>query len=222
MPSESFLSRWSKRKQGSQDAAAASALPKTETVQARSALVTPVTSAAGPSAEIPGVTPADAKAPGATANQAMPQASPPTEANTLPPVESLTPESDFRPFMKPDVAPALRNQAMKSLFRDPHFNVMDMMDVYVDDYSLPDPIPESMLRQMTQSRMLKLFDDLPDEDDKKADGGPGAHPASNHGADAQVAAPQSSPELSQKAPDTTNCPTLPDVIESDPQQEKSG
>ena len=30
---------------------------------------------------------------------------------------------------------------MKKLFADPHYNVMDGLDVYIDDYSKPDPIP---------------------------------------------------------------------------------
>lgn len=76
----------------------------------------------------------------------------------LPTVESLTAESDFSPFMGQDVAPELRNQAMKKLFTDPHYNVMDRLDTYIDDYSIADPIPESMLRMMTQSATLGLFD----------------------------------------------------------------
>ena len=30
---------------------------------------------------------------------------------------------------------------MKKLFSDPHFNVMDGLDTYIDDYGKPDPIP---------------------------------------------------------------------------------
>ena len=66
----------------------------------------------------------------------------------LPPVEDLTPESDFTPFMDREVDPGVRQQALKKLFADPRFNVMDMMDVYVDDYSRPDPIPESWMGQI--------------------------------------------------------------------------
>ena len=40
---------------------------------------------------------------------------------------------------------------MKKLFSDPHFNVMDGLDTYIDDYGKPDPIPLSMLRRMNQS-----------------------------------------------------------------------
>jgi hypothetical protein len=46
---------------------------------------------------------------------------------------------------------------MKKLFTDPHYNVMDRLDIYIDDYSQPDPIPESMLRQMVSAKFLNLF-----------------------------------------------------------------
>ena len=48
---------------------------------------------------------------------------------------------------------------MKKLFADPHFNVMDRMDIYIDDYSKPDPIPAAMMRQLASAKFLKLFDD---------------------------------------------------------------
>jgi hypothetical protein len=54
---------------------------------------------------------------------------------------------------------------MKKLFTDPRFNVMDGLDTYIDDYGKPDPIPLAMLRQMNQSRILRLFDDDEEEDD---------------------------------------------------------
>jgi hypothetical protein len=46
---------------------------------------------------------------------------------------------------------------MKTLFSDPHFNVMDGLDIYIDDYSKPDPLPPGMLEKMVQSSMLGLF-----------------------------------------------------------------
>ena len=77
----------------------------------------------------------------------------------LPPVESLTPESDFKPFMRPDVDPGVKQAAMKQLFKDPHFNVMDGLDTYIDDYSVADPIPEEMLKTMYQARQLLFTDE---------------------------------------------------------------
>jgi hypothetical protein len=81
----------------------------------------------------------------------------------LPQVESLTPESDFTPFMRNGVDPTLRQQALRTLFRDPRFNVMDGLDVYIDDYSKPDPIPPDWLGKMNQ--MARLGDYKPPEAD---------------------------------------------------------
>ncbi|MGI9150000.1 MAG: DUF3306 domain-containing protein [Limnohabitans sp.] len=84
---------------------------------------------------------------------------------TLDDVQQLTPESDYADFMARGVAPDVKNAAMKKLFTDPHFNVMDRMDVYIDDYTQPDPLPAAMLRQMASAQFLNLFDD---EGDKPA------------------------------------------------------
>jgi hypothetical protein len=80
-------------------------------------------------------------------------------AQPLPPVESLTPESDFTGFMKPEVEEGLKRRALKALFRDPHFNVMDGLDVYIDDYSKPDPLPESWLAQLKQTARLGAYEE---------------------------------------------------------------
>jgi Protein of unknown function (DUF3306) len=77
----------------------------------------------------------------------------------LPNIESLTQESDFSPFMGKDVAADLRNQAMKKLFTNPHYNVQDGLDIYIGDYTKSDPIPLEMLRKMTQSKALFLFEE---------------------------------------------------------------
>ncbi len=91
-------------------------------------------------------------------------------------VKLLTEDSDYKPFMASDVGPEVRNAAMKKLFADPHFNVMDGLDIYIDDYSKSDPIPESMLRQMVGAKFLNLFDD---EDDAKKQHGMAALPPEN-------------------------------------------
>jgi hypothetical protein len=82
---------------------------------------------------------------------------------TLADTQQLTPESDFTGFMARGVAPDVKNAAMKKLFADPHFNVMDRLDIYIDDYGIPDPLPLAMLRQMTSAKTLNLFDDEAEE-----------------------------------------------------------
>jgi hypothetical protein len=76
-------------------------------------------------------------------------------------VQALTPESDFSRYTAPQVAPEVRNAAMKKLFADPHFNVMDGLDIYIDDYGKPDPLPASMLRSLASAEFLGLFREDP-------------------------------------------------------------
>ncbi len=66
----------------------------------------------------------------------------------LPALEGLSFESDFRAFMHAAVDQATRRAALNKLFRDPRFNVMDGLDVYIDDYSKELPIPPGMLAQL--------------------------------------------------------------------------
>jgi Protein of unknown function (DUF3306) len=89
-------------------------------------------------------------------------------APTLADTQQLTPESDFTDFMARGVAPDVKNAAVKKLFADPHFNVMDRLDIYIDDYSQPDPLPMAMLRQMASAKTLGLFDDEPEADSQAA------------------------------------------------------
>jgi hypothetical protein len=80
-------------------------------------------------------------------------------AAPLPPVESLTPDSDFTPFLQPKVDETVRRAALKKLFADPHFNVMDGLDIYIDDYSKPDPLPAEWLARLRATQLLR---DMPD------------------------------------------------------------
>jgi hypothetical protein len=95
-------------------------------------------------------------------------AEPQTQApDPLPPVESLTPESDFTPFMKPEVDADVKRKALKVLLQDPRFNVMDGLDVYIDDYSKPDPLPEGWLEKMGAMKYLGAYVS-PEEIEKQA------------------------------------------------------
>ncbi|HUP98533.1 MAG TPA: DUF3306 domain-containing protein [Usitatibacter sp.] len=137
MSDDNFLSRWSRRK-----------------IASRAGAGRPTEDAA----PMPMGTPSPA--PTRTASPVPAEEQPP---QPLPPLESLTPESDFSPFMKAEVDPATRRQALKTLFEDPRFNVMDGLDVYIDDYSKPDPLPEGWLEKMNQ--VARLGDFRPKEPD---------------------------------------------------------
>lgn len=197
MSGESFLSRWSKKKVESRTEEAA----KSE----RSSAVTPTLPVPSGQTAPPEDAPVRTSSPAsAVAAGASPPSRPgqPTQ-EPLPPIESLTHESDFRPFLKADVDPQLKNQALKTLFKDPHYNIMDGLDTYIDDYSKPDPIPESMLRQLNQSKMLRLFEDEEEDEKKQAEAGE-----------------QSAEQLPPTAP-TAGAPATEKVVQNDAVETKS-
>lgn len=78
---------------------------------------------------------------------------------------TLTLDSDFSPFMQRAVEPDVKLAALKKLFSDPHYNIMDGLDVYIDDYSSPEKLPASMLRKMVSARVLALVQDDPPASD---------------------------------------------------------
>ncbi len=153
---EGFLGRWSQRK-----LAVREGKPVKDAVDP---VVATATSAATITPEA-GLTRSDARLgrqasdPGraepSTPATETPQPAPPSMQD----VAALNADSDFKPFIARAVAPEVRNAAMKKLFADPHFNVMDGLDIYIDDYSIPDPLPASMLRKMVSAQFLNLFDD---------------------------------------------------------------
>lgn len=79
----------------------------------------------------------------------------PAPSPELPPIESLTPTSDFAPFMAEGVKRELRNAALKTLFSDPHFNQMDGLDTYIDDYNIPAALPEKWARAVARDKAEK-------------------------------------------------------------------
>ncbi|MES2992768.1 MAG: DUF3306 domain-containing protein [Pseudomonadota bacterium] len=147
-PPDGFLSRWSRRKAQVRDGAAV--LPVAEPAQV-------------PAPATPSSVEAPVVARAAPASADVVPTAPPLP--TLADVAQLTRESDYSRFVAGGVDEGVKRAAMKKLFTDPHFNVMDGLDTYIDDYGKPDPIPLAMLRQMNQSKILKLFDD--DEEEKK-------------------------------------------------------
>ena len=108
-----------------------------------------VKSEARKSAEVPPAAPPEA-----------PSIAPPSQAGAaeappeLPPIEKLTLDSDFSGFFHPKVDEDLRRRALRKLFSDPHFNVMDGLDVYIDDYSKTEPIPAAMLASLKQAQRI--------------------------------------------------------------------
>jgi hypothetical protein len=194
MSEESFLSRWSKRKLAVETPSS----PPTSAIDDK----TPNTST--------GV-PIEAKM-SETASGTGTLEKDEHDQNVLPDVATLTTQSDFTPFMAKDVPPNLRNQAMKTLFTDPHYNIMDGLDTYIDDYGKPDPLPADWLRNMNQSKVLGLFDD-----EDKADA-LAASNAAEHQADNVTDVVDTTPLLEEKL-ETTPDQTIVNVGDLTPPQD---
>ncbi|MFP8779087.1 DUF3306 domain-containing protein [Hydrogenophaga sp. RWCD_12] len=163
---DSFFSRWSRRK-----------------VQVRSGAPVPESP---PAVAVPAAVPAQPAALTPPVDDA-PAPPPPTLEDT----QSLTPASDFSRFVARDVSPEVRNAAVKKLFADPHFNVMDGLDIYIDDYSKPSPLSAADMAKMVSAQFLKLVDDP--EEQKKSEATAAA--ALDHGSEAATT------ESDTRAPD---------------------
>ena len=144
-----FLSRWSRRKVQARQAEMLPATPEPAPLVGSEAVTTgrsPLTHEPPRSDNEPGSAP-----------------TPPPPPPTLADVAELTHESDFARFVKSDVSGDVRNAALKKLFTDPHFNVMDGLDTYIEDFNQTTPLPLSMIRQMAQSAFLGLVEQQPTE-----------------------------------------------------------
>jgi Protein of unknown function (DUF3306) len=211
--SDGFLSRWSRRKQDVRAGVPVADVPPLDTASARAtpeALKTRNIQPNQPSAQ-------QNIAQAATNNVASD--APDADASALPPAptlddaKALTLESDFKPFMASNVSSEVKNAAMKKLFTDPHYNVMDMLDTYVDDYSKPDPIPESMLKEMVAVKFLKLFE-RDEEDAEKAKDEVNLAPVAAPVADA-TQEPAAQPRDDADTPDMQSVAQLPPSIPID-------
>ena len=81
-----------------------------------------------------------------------PAAPPPVPDAPLPDPATLEFDSDFSVFLGAKVDAGLRYRALTKLFHSPQFNVMDGLDVYIDDYSRPDPISADLLKNLAHAR----------------------------------------------------------------------
>lgn len=143
---ESFIARWSRRKRTAEREAerivdaAAPELPSASTTKVAGDAV---------------ARDAPISAPTAVHEPA------PVNEVTLPPIESLDGlRSDYQAFFQQPVDDKLRHAALKKLFADPHFNQMDMLDVYVDDYTQFEPLPAAMRLSLPSARSFLLDSEL--------------------------------------------------------------
>jgi hypothetical protein len=130
MTDEGFLRRWARRK----TEARSGIEPLPEAVAPVEDLPVPVVEAP---AQLPSLAPADVPPP-----------------PTMDDVARLTSDSDFSAFVARGVDAAVRRTALKKLFADPHFNAMDGLDVYVDDYTKPSPVTATMLASLEHAKQV--------------------------------------------------------------------
>jgi len=155
-----FLNRWSKKKLGAEPELSPSELAEK---QSPGQLKKSADASAKDSKDSASVE--------STANKKLEPVAGATQVEAAPTLEDvlkLTKDSDFSAYVKPGIDPEVQKAAMQKLFSDPRYNIMDGLDIYIDDYSKPDPIPLEMLKKLNQSKMLGLFktaeEKLADED----------------------------------------------------------
>lgn len=146
-----FLSRWSRRKsearEGVLPAQDEEKVPDAAEIAASGTFVTDA--------------PSDLVVEASEHEDSPPDENPPVL--TLQDVDALTPDADFSRFVKVDVSPEVKNAALRKLFSDPHYNVMDRLDIYIDDYSNLEVLPAPMLKDMVSAHALKMFDRAPED-----------------------------------------------------------
>ena len=184
-----FLSRWSRRKADVREGRTVDEIrtpvASSPTTQAKASLASQSgkTQASVHGANATVAANAANKAPHDQASQPVP---------TMEDVQQLNADSNFASFMSSKVAPEVKNAAMKKLFADPHFNVMDGLDIYIDDYGIPDPLPAGMLEQMTSIDGLNLFND------KNKGDTPADQPAGQTSADVAQSSPSDNLSTTQR------------------------
>lgn len=187
---EHFLSRWMRRKAAARQAAEAQPAVQTESIPDVPAAPPPAAAEADGGPAIEAHVPVDAH---------VPAAEPPAQghdADELPSLDSLQGiASDYSAFMRVGVDERTRGAALKKLFSDPHFHFeqMDKLDIYIDDYGIPDPIPPAMLAGLEQARSL-LFS----EPATAQEGEPSTSEAAPVGGDDSSSMPAETPEEASK------------------------
>ncbi|MCS0628033.1 DUF3306 domain-containing protein [Telluria mixta] len=160
MTDEGFLRRWARRK-----------------TEARSG-IEPLAESHMPVADMPVADMPVADAPMAELPVPVAEAPAPAPADvplpTMDDVARLTADSDFSAFVARGVDAAVRRTALKKLFADPHFNAMDGLDVYIDDYTKPSPVSEAMLASLEHAknalqRVVEAVEEPPADEDAPDD-----------------------------------------------------
>ncbi|WP_028468916.1 DUF3306 domain-containing protein [Neptunomonas japonica] len=87
---------------------------------------------------------------------------PPLSDEDMPPLESLSEESDFSQFFSSGVSDELRNLALRRLFNLPQFNIRDGLNDYDEDFSKMPALAQEVAAKM-RSWMHEKQDELTTE-----------------------------------------------------------
>ncbi len=129
MAAEDFFTRWSKKKTDAKDTVVGEVAAANIVASASNEAVTADIAEVSPASEVKRL---------------------PTQDD----VDKLTHDSDYSTFMSQGVDESVKRSAMKKLFTDPHFNIMDGLDIYIDDYSKFEPITPELLASLNHAKAL--------------------------------------------------------------------
>ena len=132
----------------------------------------------------------------------------------LPPVESLTKDSDFKPFFAPNVPDFLKRSAFKALWAStPFFAFRDGLDDYDENFRIIDKLITAVDSDYRSGKGYDFGEDADDEDDDLGDGeGDSVAEDGNSDEDERMAAAAEEDDLSPDTdPETPKEPRKSDV-----------
>lgn len=88
------------------------------------------------------------------------QALQPLTDEEMPPLESLTEESDYTGFLSPKVSDELRKLALRKLFHGSQFNICDGLDDYDEDFTKFAKLGDVITAEMRQRAELEALKKL--------------------------------------------------------------
>jgi hypothetical protein len=174
---EPFLARWARLKREAREGEAVKPPPPAPAVKEPARAVAPKAHE-----------PANLEAGDESSDEAAGEA---VAAPLLPSLESMTEESNFGAFMAPGVTPELRRLALRKMFTNPKYAVVDPLDPYRADYAAFTPLGNTITSDMKYhaERLLRKQFEKDAEAAEAAGNAPAeAEPEAHAAADAEAAA----------------------------------
>lgn len=185
---ESFLERWSRRKQAVQHQDASE--PRAE----EGTLASDAAAEAEPGAD------ANTAVQSASGSEPEEEPEPPGDED-MPPLETIDQGGSVAAFFSPRVSAALRRAALRRLFAQPEMNALEALDDYAEDYSKFVPLGNTVTADMryraeqaAKKLASKLKDSLLDSDERSAGADAGESVESVKSADQETAPSADRPE----------------------------